>query len=60
MPTDAHDRIDEMSERLVDLEVKIAFHERTLTALDEVVRALAARVDHLSREVAELEKSPPK
>jgi uncharacterized coiled-coil protein SlyX len=56
---DTHDRIDELSERLVDLEVKIAFQERTVKALDEVILALVTRLDHLSRQVAELEKAAP-
>ena len=52
------DRIEELSDRLIDLEVKLAFQERTVNALDDVVRQLLARVDHLTRRLETLEKPP--
>jgi uncharacterized coiled-coil protein SlyX len=52
----AHDRIDELTERLVDLEVRLAFQDRALAALDDVVRALATRVEVLTRALGELQK----
>jgi uncharacterized coiled-coil protein SlyX len=48
--------LEHLDERLVDLEVRTAFQERTITALDDVVRALVMRVDELARKVEELEK----
>ena len=48
--------LDNLDERLVDLEVRAAFQERTIAALDDVLRALMTRVDALSRKVEELEK----
>jgi uncharacterized coiled-coil protein SlyX len=35
---------DNPSERLIDLEVRIAYQDRTIAALDQVVRELAERV----------------
>jgi uncharacterized coiled-coil protein SlyX len=35
---------DDLAERLIDLEVRIAYQDRTIAALDEVVRALAERI----------------
>ncbi|HTJ41315.1 MAG TPA: SlyX family protein [Kofleriaceae bacterium] len=52
------DTVEELSDRLIDLEVKLAFQDRTITALDDVVRALVAKVEHLTRRVDALEKPP--
>lgn len=43
-----------LAESLLDLEVRVAYQDRTLTALDEVVRALYTRVDALQQELGEL------
>jgi uncharacterized coiled-coil protein SlyX len=43
-----------LAESLLDLEVRVAYQDRTITALDEVVRALHARVDSLEKELVEL------
>ena len=41
-------------ERLTDVEIRIAFLERTLTDLDDVVRSLADQMDLIRRELQEL------
>ena len=43
-----------LAESLLDLEVRVAYQDRTINALDEVVRALYTRVDDLAKELAEL------
>ncbi len=48
---------DELSERLIDVEVRIAYTDRTVAALDEVVRELAGRIAALERELAQLRAS---
>jgi len=50
---------DELAERLLDLEVKVAYQDRTIAALDEVVRALAARVDELEAKLRERAPDSP-
>ena len=40
-----------MEKRWIDLEVKVAFAERGIEELDEVVRNLTTTVDELRREV---------
>lgn len=52
------DRIAELERRIVDLEVKAAFQERTLEDLDVVLRGFAARVDALGRELSRLRDVP--
>jgi uncharacterized coiled-coil protein SlyX len=52
---------DELSERMTELEVRVAYQDRIITALDDVVRGFAVRVETLERELAELRaanKSP--
>ena len=51
------DRIDALDEKLVDLEVKLAFQDRTVTQLDEAVRALLAKIDLLTHRIEELERA---
>lgn len=41
-----------MEERLTDVEIKLAFLERLVAELDDVVRDLGARVDTLRDEIA--------
>ena len=43
-----------MSEQLIDLEVKLAYQERLIRDLDELVRKFGARLDVLVREVESL------
>jgi len=47
-------RLAELSERLIELEVRLAYQDRTVAALDDVVRALAARIDQLEKELETL------
>ena len=44
------DRTADLERRIVELEVKVSFQERTIDDLDAALRALAARVDALERE----------
>jgi uncharacterized coiled-coil protein SlyX len=45
---------DDVAERVLDLEVRLAYQDRTIVALDEVVRDLASKVEALQVEVARL------
>lgn len=45
---------DQTEARLVDLEVRLSFMERTLSELDDVVRQVADDMDNLRRAVTEL------
>lgn len=46
-----------MEERIVELEVRVAYQDKLLADLDEVVRSFAARVEALEREVRELKET---
>lgn len=52
------DRIAELERRIVDLEVKSSFQERTLDDLDLVLRGFTARVEVLERELSHLRGAP--
>ena len=43
-----------MEERLIELEVRVAFQERLIAELDEVVRALRTQVERLEADLAQL------
>jgi SlyX protein len=43
-----------VSDRIVELEVRVAYQEKTIAELDAVVREFAERVLVLERELAEL------
>ena len=43
-----------MEDRLIELEVRVAFQERLIADLDEVVRALRAQVERLEADLAQL------
>ena len=45
-------------ERLMDLEVKVAYQEKTIAELDQVVRELAARVAALEAKAKAPEPGP--
>jgi uncharacterized coiled-coil protein SlyX len=45
---------DDLRERLTDLEVRVAYQDRLVAALDEVVRELGSRVVSLLRELEEI------
>ena len=46
-----------MDERLVELEVRIAYQDKLIAELDEVVRSFARRVEVLERQLGELRDS---
>lgn len=52
-----------MEERLVELEIRVAYQEKTIAELDAVVREFAERTAKLERELEDLRKtvqsSPP-
>ena len=43
-----------METRIVELEIRVAYQEKLLHDLDEVVTAYATRIDALTRELQEL------
>jgi uncharacterized coiled-coil protein SlyX len=50
------------SDRITELEVRVAYQDRVIATLDDVVRRFASRVETIERELAELRataKSPP-
>lgn len=49
----------ELMARLVELEVKVAFQERTIDDLDAVIRGYADRLEQLERELEALRRSLP-
>lgn len=44
-------------ERMLELEIRIAYQDRLLASLDEVVREFAGRVENLEQEVRTLRRS---
>jgi uncharacterized coiled-coil protein SlyX len=46
-----------MSDRIVELEVRIAYQDKLIADLDEVVRDFAGRVQALERDLAELKRT---
>jgi hypothetical protein len=57
--SDVHEPAPDLVERMTDLEVRLAYQDRTLRALDEVIRELAGRVATLERDVRQLQPEPP-
>lgn len=45
-----------MSDRLTDLEVKVAFQEHTLQQLDDVLRELVDRLERTEKRLSEVEQ----
>jgi uncharacterized coiled-coil protein SlyX len=52
---------DELADRMIDLEVKLAYQDRLIRELDAVVRELGLRLDATERELKELKQgvAPP-
>jgi uncharacterized coiled-coil protein SlyX len=48
---------DDLRERLTDLEVRLAYQDRAVVALDEVVRELAGKVAALEAELGRMRAS---
>lgn len=48
---------DDLGDRLLDVEVKLAYQDRLVAQLDEVVRELGARLVALTAEVDRLRKT---
>lgn len=46
-----------MDERIVDLEVRLAYQDKIIADLDDVVRAFATRVEVLEREIKLLKET---
>lgn len=46
-----------MEERIVELEVRLAYQDKLIADLDEVLRSFVARVEMLEREVRELKQT---
>jgi uncharacterized coiled-coil protein SlyX len=46
--------MEDLAERVLELEVRIAYQDRTITALDAVVRDLGAQVAALTAEIVKL------
>ena len=49
--------IDELAERVMDLEVRLAYQDKTIATLDGVVRGLADRLDALAAELGQVRKT---
>lgn len=47
----------ELASRIIELEIKVAYQEHTIAALDEVVRTFADQVERLTAEVTRLRQS---
>ncbi|MEJ7597957.1 MAG: hypothetical protein WKG01_08630 [Kofleriaceae bacterium] len=47
------------AEQLVDLEVKLAYQDRLIRELDQLVRTFAARLEVVERELGDLKRTSP-
>jgi uncharacterized coiled-coil protein SlyX len=47
-----------LGETVLDLEVRLAYQDRVIAALDEVVRTLFGRLEQVERELRELREGP--
>ncbi|TMQ16405.1 MAG: SlyX family protein [Deltaproteobacteria bacterium] len=50
---------DADTERWLDLEVKLAYQERLIQELDQLVRDFAARLDKAERELEQIKQAMP-
>jgi uncharacterized coiled-coil protein SlyX len=46
-----------MEDRVVDLEIKLAYQDKKTGELEDLVRAMAFRLDTVERELADLKRS---
>ena len=46
-----------LAESVTDLEIRVAYQDRTLATLDEVVRLLHHRIERLEHELAEVRRN---
>ncbi|MCH9683477.1 MAG: SlyX family protein [Deltaproteobacteria bacterium] len=46
-----------MEDRIVELEVRVAYQDKIIADLDDVLRVFTARIEQLQREVAELKRT---
>jgi uncharacterized coiled-coil protein SlyX len=49
--------VDELAERVMDLEVRLAYQDKTIATLDGVVRGLADRLEQLTKELGQLRRT---
>jgi uncharacterized coiled-coil protein SlyX len=47
-----------MEDRIIDLEIKLAYQDKKIGELEDLLRALALRLDTTERELAELKRAP--
>lgn len=50
----AEEEDSDLTQRLTDLEIRVAYQENTITALDEVIQEQFALIDRLQREMEQL------
>lgn len=48
-----------LAETVTDLEVRLAYQDRQVAALDDVVRTLFTRLEAVEKELRELREGPP-
>ena len=51
---------DDLRDQLIDLEVKLAYQDRLVRDLDQLVRELAVRLETTERELATIKQSLPR
>jgi uncharacterized coiled-coil protein SlyX len=52
-----HDIVPRMDDRLVDLEIRLAYQDRKIEELDKLVRTFADRLEATERELKELKQA---
>ena len=57
MSSEDHAPTAPLAERLTDLEIRLAYQDRVISALDEVVRTFALRVESLEQALTLLQAS---
>ena len=54
---DGTDQTERIEGRIEELEIKLAFQDHKIAALDELVRSLADRLDKTQRDLTELQQT---